>query len=239
MPIDRFVSAGYPREYLLAVDLVPNDGDNVRAAERFIARGVEELLAAQADLMDAQDCSDRPIAKVDLVAHSMGAISSRWYASFVSPERVRRLITLAGANHGTNELCGHSGDGNRQMCPAFSEATGENEVQFRLNGTNRTPVDETPYGAGIDRPTVRSIPPDAKRRIAYLTVRLTEDEWIDPADSAVLDGADDLDPEVGRGFPVMQTHPGNLLFLAPTRHDDLPMHPDLIRLVAGILSAPD
>ena len=235
--IDYLASHGYPIEYLFAVDMFPDNGDNIRAAEIFIAQGVERLLVAKRRLLTEHACDATPEQKIDIVSHSMGAVSSRWYARFVSPERVGWLITLAGANHGTNDLCGHRGEGNRQMCPAYSEST--DSVQYRLNGSDRAPVDETPHGAGVDRRGVNSISPDEQRRVAYLTVRLAHDEWIDPAESAMLDGADDFSRWLDGDYPVTQSHPGNLLFDAPTGHDDLPMHPELIRLVTDVLSAPD
>lgn len=233
--IAAFTDRGYPPEYLSAVDMVPNDGDNVRAAETFIAEGVEQLLASSKSAATKSGCSEIPPEKVDMVAHSMGAFSSRWFARFVGPERVRTIVTLAGANHGTNKLCGRSGTGDRQMCPAFSDQTGGDDVQHRLNGTSSMPLDETPFGVGADPQPAGRIPPDDRRSISYFTVRLEPDAWIEPADSAMLDGAGGATAQATDGFPLEETSNGNFLFRGQTSHDDLPYHPALIRFVLQIL----
>ena len=187
--VAEFQRAGYPDTALLAVDLVPNDGDNIAAAEQQISDAVSHLLTLSRE--QARECPSGPVDKVDIVAHSMGALSSRWYASRVAPERVRFLVTVAGANHGTDAICGYRGRGNEQMCPAFTERTGRKEVQVPLNGRNNQPVDETPFGIGSDGPDRPAIAPDDDRRIVYLTVRLEPDEWIIPPQSAELCAANE------------------------------------------------
>jgi triacylglycerol esterase/lipase EstA (alpha/beta hydrolase family) len=74
---------GYPDSWLLAVELDPADGANVAAAEGPISEGVDQLLA------------DHGGGTVDVVAHSMGAASARWYATKLHPEHVRSLTTVA------------------------------------------------------------------------------------------------------------------------------------------------
>lgn len=180
-------------------------------------------------------CQGAPPAEVDIVAHSMGAFSARWFARFVMAEKVRTIVTLAGANHGTDMLCGLSGVGNRQMCPAYSESGGNDNIQRKLNGTGALPVDETPFGLGADRGDRARIPPDGRRRIVYFTVRLDPDEWIVPADSAVLDGAGGKAIEGIDELPVIETSSGNFLFQGPTSHDGLPSDPELIQFVFHLL----
>jgi len=154
-PMLRFLVAdGYPRVYLHAVDMSPDDGDNVRAATTFIAPAVDTLLATAAQHAPAGSAP----SKVDIVAHSMGALSGRWYAAKIRPDRVRTVITLAGANHGTNALCGYPGKGNQQMCPAFGNAW----LQRELNGAARAPSDETPYGVGLDPPGITTVAPSTE-----------------------------------------------------------------------------
>lgn len=231
---------GYPPTYLHAVDIKPNNEANDRAAAAFIAPGVESLLAKAQET--ARNAGAPIPVKVDIVAHSMGAVSSRWYIAKLHPERVRTWISLAGANHGTNALCGHSGAGNQQMCPAFATLGAESALQVALNGTPSAPIDETPYGLGIDSLPVKRIPPDADRNILYLSVRIEPDYWIKPENSAVIDGAgrrDGLPIPIPAGVPVQETSPGNYLFLSRVGHDPLPQHPDLIRLVVSMLSVRD
>lgn len=233
--VDAFLQAGYPAAYLMAIDMVPREGDNVRAAETFISAGVKDLLAGGAAALRASACDLPAPGQVDIVAHSMGAFSSRWFARFVEPAAVRTLVSLAGANHGTDELCGRSGRGDRQMCPAFAANARESEVQVALNGTSAAPADETPFGVGRDAPGRESIPPDDHRRIAYFSIRLEPDRWITPATSAILDGAGGPTPPATDGIPVTETSPGNYRFNGQTTHDGLPTHPLLIRFVLRIL----
>jgi len=223
---DHLLSKGYPPDYLLAVDLLPRDGDNVRAARRYIEPAVEKLLQAAHEIS-----AGRAAKKVDIVAHSMGAVSARWFAVKMQPEQVRTLITLAGANHGTNALCGYPGYGERQMCPAFATRS----VQSDLNGVPDIPRDETPYGVGEDPQRVNSVLPDSSREILYVTLRIDPDEWIVPADSALLSGAGGIEVPF-RHAEFRQTSAGNWLYSGEADHDLLPRDAAVIEWVAVLLS---
>lgn len=205
--IDHFEDRGYRPADLLAVDLVPPDGSNVVAAEQAITQAVERLLARSGRTAGG---------KVDIVAHSMGALSSRWYATQVRPDRVRTLVTVGGANHGTDALCGYPDEGGADLCPAFAVA--DNPVQVRLNGTPGAPVDETPYGRGADRPGTPTVAPEPDREIRYVAVLVPDDQWIRPNPSSELDGADPV-ARLPDGVAVTQPRPGNLAFAEPTDHD--------------------
>jgi len=230
---------GYPAAYLHAIDMRPRDGDNVRAAERFVAAGAERLLEDSRSAASASGCGVEAPDKIDIVAHSMGAFSARWYIRFIGGEHVRLMVALAGANHGTDRLCGRSGKGDRQMCPAFADAADPDNVQQRLNGTRAAPEDETPWGLGEDSADRERIPPDEERRIGYVTVRVEADEWIEPAESALLDGAGGIDTGNTGSLPLRETSPGNYLFLGSASHDGLPYHPDLVRFVLELLRQTD
>lgn len=234
--IERFRAQGFPSSYLVAVRLTPNDGSNVRAADRFIAPAVEAVLA-EAQRRAAKGGCPAP-AKVDLVAHSMGAVSARWYVAQLDASRVRNLVGIAPANHGTDALCGYSGDGNRELCPAFAASAEQSRVQFVLNGSPAAPRDETPFGYGADSAWRSRIPPTRNSGIYYWTIRLDPDEWIRPASSALLDGAG------GRRLPalppdVIETSPGNLLWPGNISHDDLPRQSALIDFVLQLLAGDD
>ena len=236
--IDYLLQQGYPPSFLVAVDLKPNSGSNVRAAETIIAQTIEELLMdSRAEAEKAGQ--PRPSMKVDVVAHSMGAVSSRWYAAKIEPGCVRTLITIAGANHGTDALRGISGAGNREMVPPFASSAEESAVQAALNGIPDDPTDETPYGLGLDREGVPSLPPSEGREVLYLTIRLPRDRWITPESSAMLDGAGGIELAVPTDVPVSETSPGNFLFHGRSGHDGLPRNPDVIRLVASFLLSRD
>jgi pimeloyl-ACP methyl ester carboxylesterase len=223
------VDGGYRREWLEAVQLVPDDGANVRAAERILRPAVDAVLERAESLAKEQGC--RTPRRVDLVAHSMGAVSARWYAARIAPEKVRTLVGIAPSNHGTNALCGLSGAGNAEMCPAFARGG----VQLDLNGSASSPRDETPFGTGADSRTAVRVAPEPLRTIDYFTLRLEPDEWIKPESSAVLDGAG------GRTWPTLprdarETTPGNVLWGSPAGHDSFPGDPELIATVVALLT---
>jgi pimeloyl-ACP methyl ester carboxylesterase len=217
--IDHLVARGYPRDMLLAVTLDPADGSSVAAAEGPVAAGVEQLVGASG-------------GTVDIVAHSMGGVSARWYASRLHPERVRSLTTVVGANHGTDVLCGLPGAGAAEMCPAFSP---DGQVQAALNGAPGAPVDETPYGRGPDPAGVTPVPAQDGRTIRYTAVAIPVDEWIEPVASSDLAGADEL-----TGLPsglADQPEPGNLVAGFATDHDAI-LHDDaMLSILDTVLTA--
>ncbi len=224
---------------LHTIELTPANGDNIRAAELQIAPFIEDVLA-RSNLERAatgRPPIDKPIDKVSLVGHSMGALSARWYAAVLHPERVALFIATSGANHGTTWRCESPfGEGHRQMCPPFAADAAQSALQFRLNGGPAADVDETPYGIGRDAPGVRSLRPDATRAIVYLTLRTADDGYIHPADSLLLDGAGGLaretDPEL-----ASQTLPGNFLLREPSGHDELLSSPAALRWLDQVLRA--
>lgn len=222
--------AGYPGNYLRAVALRPNDGDNVRAAEGEIAKVVRKTLADAATYANA--CNIPAPDKVDIVAHSMGAFSSRWYTRFVGPENIRTVVSIAGANHGTDDLCGLPGKGNRQLCPANAG----DGIQAMLNGTLAAPLDESPYGLGDDSPGRPVIAPDETREIAYFAIYIDPDEWITPAASARIDGAGGRGAPGVAAFPVAETSTGNYRWLGDVHHDGLPEDADVIAFVIALLT---
>lgn len=236
--IRHLVDIGYPREYLYAVDIVPNTMANVPAATSVIAPAAAALLARAKAAQSGGDRGQVP-ERLDIVSHSMGAVSSRWYAAKLHPELVRTWIGLAGAHHGTNAICRFTDNAAQEMCPAFATNATTHAVQVALNGAAGAWVDETPYGLGIDRPGVPRIPRDSTRNILYLTVRIEPDGWIQPERSAVLDGAGGVPIAVPEGVSVQETSPGNFLFRARVGHDPLLRHRGLIRLVAAMLGARD
>lgn len=226
---------GYPDEYLYAVTISPNRMANIAAAETLLAPAVEEFLE-RAVAVAKENGATRLPDKVDIVAHSMGAVSSRWYAAKIKPERVRLWIGLAGANRGSNALCEHRDDGAKDLCPAYAQSPDESFVQVELNGTKQAPRDETPFSAAADPEGSPRIAPDRGRNIVYFTVRIDPDEWIIPADSAELSGAGGVNIELPSR--VRETSPGNFL-LTGSGVDHMSMLYDdaLLALVGRLLSA--
>ncbi len=132
--IDHLSATGYPRDYLRAVDIQPNVMGNIDAAELVIAPAVEEIIKnARFAALKAGYTGALP-ERVDLVSHSMGAVSSRWYAARLVPERVRVWVSLGGANHGSSVLCEYHDDGAVDLCPAFAASKEMSLVQVTLNG---------------------------------------------------------------------------------------------------------
>ena len=236
---DTFIRNAYPPAYVLTINMVPNDGDNVSAAESFISPGAKRLLERSRRLFGRSNCNGNPPDRIDIVAHSMGAFSARWYARFVAPETVQTIVTIAGANHGTDALCRRPGSGDQQMCPAYDYgSSGNRNVQAKLNGTADAPLDETPWGAGRDSAAIASLPPDETRRIRYLTIRIEPDEWIIPSESALLDGADKWSFDNLERYRLRETSPGNLLFYGTSTHDGLLANSELIQFLVIVLALP-
>lgn len=238
--ISFLVRSGYPHQYLKAIQLHPNDGSNIDAAEKQIAPAIEKLLESINEHIKKEQPGIELKTKVDLISHSMGALSSRWYSAKVRPDTVRVWLSLAGANHGTDPLCGSSGQGADDMCPAFAKSKEESLIQYELNGAPHVAdIDESPYGIGKDSPDVNSIMPDESRRILYITVRVASDKAIMPGESAMLDGAGGINIRIPEKVRTKETSSGNILMIDHLHHDGLLKEKDIFKLVKIILDSPD
>jgi triacylglycerol lipase len=88
--VGRFEKDGYPKSHLRAYSYNTSQS-NKTTAETIVKSEVEKLLASTG------------AAKVDVIAHSMGSLNSRWYVKFVGGEsQVDEWVSLGGPNHGTN-----------------------------------------------------------------------------------------------------------------------------------------
>jgi hypothetical protein len=137
--IARFSGLGYPADYLAAIAFADPFGSNVSQARDELAPFVDDVLARTG----AQ--------RVDIVAHSMGGLSTRlWIKFHGGAEKVRDYVSLAGTHHGTAWSCAFtwSGEGAEETCPAYADQEESvNGVQWDLNGDPDLPdVDETPFG---------------------------------------------------------------------------------------------
>ncbi|MET7570676.1 alpha/beta fold hydrolase [Streptomyces sp. NPDC005492] len=100
--------------------------------------------------------------KVDLVTHSMGSLNGRYYLKNLGGTRyVDDFVSLAGPNHGSSTalLCAW-------LYPSCAEMVPGGDFLTALNAGEETPGD-----------------------IGYFTFRSTCDEYINPDDSTVLEGA--------------------------------------------------
>jgi triacylglycerol lipase len=88
--VDRFLAAGYSPDELMAFSYNTSQSNRTTAAE--IAGRVDALLEAN----DAD--------QVDVIAHSMGSLSSRHYLKFLGGAAgpVDSWVSLGGPNHGTD-----------------------------------------------------------------------------------------------------------------------------------------
>jgi pimeloyl-ACP methyl ester carboxylesterase len=239
--IKDLIRSGHPQEYLKAIQLHPNTGSNIDAAENQIALAVEEHIKIVNALIRKRHSSVPPKKKIDLFSKSMGALSSRWYTARIHPERVRIWLAFGGANHGSNVLCGWKGVGADDLCPAFAENPKESLIQYLLNGKPHVAdIDETPYGLGRDSAGVKTIPSDNTRKILYISIRTTPDKWIKPETSPMLDGAGGINIEFPASIRAKQTSPGNILMTNGVGHDAMPSDQhtmNLIRLIISTASA--
>lgn len=223
---------GWPADYLMAVQLQPNDGANIPAAETQLLPAAQALLArARARATQAGWAAPTKLA---VIGHSMGAVSGRWLAAKLIPGHVAVFIGIAGAHHGTSAVCGLAGAGNDELCPAFPSA-GESPVLDQLNGTSDRPVDPTPYGAAPDAAQEPSVRPDADTCISWYSLSIDPDEWITPAASARLPGSGGAEPvDLPRG--IVRLAPGEFRLDEKVRHDDLPATPAVMAWVTSLLS---
>jgi pimeloyl-ACP methyl ester carboxylesterase len=238
--INELEKSGYPRSYLKAIQLTPDNGANIEAAELQIAPAIENFLTGINSRLKKTKPSIPPKTKIDLVSHSMGALSARWYAARIRPDRVRVWLSLAGASHGTDVLCGFKDPGSRDLCPAYAGSDRESRIQYALNGDPRVrDADETPYGVGKDAPGVNVIRPERSRNILYISIRTTPDRALRPESSPILDGAGGAIGLLPSGVPAEETSPGNILMKNRTGHDEMLSDAATIHVVRSILERAD
>jgi triacylglycerol esterase/lipase EstA (alpha/beta hydrolase family) len=146
--IDRFVAAGYPRSRMVAITYNSNQSNATIANQ--VRDAVNSLRASTG------------AARVDIVTHSMGGLSSRYYLKNLGGTAVvDDWVSLGGPNHGTNTayFCYPFSAGCRDMVPGSS-------FLDSLNATDETP------GA-----------------VHYGTFWSSCDEVINPDSSVLLSGA--------------------------------------------------
>ncbi|MFD7630736.1 esterase/lipase family protein [Streptomyces sp. NPDC059851] len=129
---DRFRSDGWPADRLHRWTY-PTSQSNTTTASRLAAE-IDRVLAATG------------AAKVDLVTHSMGSLSSRHYLKNLAGEgKVDAWVSLAGPNHGTNTayLCGSPSCADMRPGSPFLTAlnTGDETPGAARYATWRSPCD--------------------------------------------------------------------------------------------------
>lgn len=144
----RLIGAGWPRDFVETITFEEPTGSNRIHADE-LARAVDELL----ERTGAEE--------VDIVAHSMGGLATRWYLLRHPGAPVRRVAFLGSPHRGT--LAAHLawGEGRQEMMP-------DSPFLDTLNA-------EAPAPEGVDA----------------VTVRTTVDTHIVPGESATLPGVPD------------------------------------------------
>jgi triacylglycerol lipase len=133
--IKNFEKDGYKKSELSAYTYNTNTS-NKTLAETEVKSHVESLLKATG------------ASKVDIIAHSMGSLNTRWYVKFVAggQEKVDDWVSLGGPNHGTTtaNLCFSVACEEMRVGSKFlEELNAEDETPGTVNyGTWWSPCDE-------------------------------------------------------------------------------------------------
>jgi triacylglycerol lipase len=168
--IERLIDDGWPPEYLVGFNAMdPAAGCNIDNA------------AAIAALVDSVLLSTGQ-SRVDIVAHSMGTLSSRYYIKNLGgQEVVNTYVTLGGMHHGLGSPC-LSPEG---MQCTWDELCGDRAYLTQLNE-----------------------PPATPGQLYWVSIYGTEDATV-PNDSSHLEGAENISlPGVAHsGTSGLEQHP--------------------------------
>jgi triacylglycerol lipase len=131
--IGRFEKDGYAKSSLSAYSYNTSQSNKVDAEE--VKSKVEALLKSTG------------ATKVDIIAHSMGSLNSRWYIKFLGGEsKVDDWVSLGGPNHGTEfaNFCGSTSCVEMRIGSKFlGELNAGDETPGTVNyGTWWSPCDE-------------------------------------------------------------------------------------------------
>lgn len=150
---DWLMSEGWPESHLHAIQYSNTTGSNIPNAEE-LSQFIDQVLKkTKAD-------------KVDIIAHSMGGLSTRYYIKNLDGSKVDDVITLGSPHHGTDSAYfGWFTEGAREMMPGSTFLT-------ELNSG-----DESPDGT------------DTSSVIQYTSIYSSSDTVINPYTSSILDGA--------------------------------------------------
>jgi triacylglycerol esterase/lipase EstA (alpha/beta hydrolase family) len=145
----RLIAAGWPESHVIALTFEDRTGSN-RDHAREISHAVDSLLALTG------------AGRVDIVAHSMGGLATRFYLRNDGAEHVRRVVFMATPQRGTYTAYLAFGQGREEMIPGS---------EF-LKELNQGP----PVPSGVEA----------------LTIRTALDLHVLPDESATLPGVPDV-----------------------------------------------
>lgn len=157
--VSRLIDDGWPSELLFAYTFEYPISDEATCnadSATVIAGWVDAILVATGK------------TNIDIVAHSMGTLSSRYYIKNLGGQDVvNTYATLGGQHHGLSSPCASNALGEFQPC-AWKELCESNEFIAQLNADPATPGD-----------------------LWWVSVHGTADDST-PIDSAILDGAENI-----------------------------------------------
>jgi triacylglycerol lipase len=147
------ISEGWAESQLFAIQYSNTTGSNIQNANE-LSNFVNQVL------------KKTKANKVDIIAHSMGGLSTRYYIKNLNgASKVNDVITLGSPHHGTNSAYfGLFTSGAQEMMPGSNF----------LNNLNSS--DETP---GVD--------------VQYTSIYSSSDEIINPYTSSILAGANNIE----------------------------------------------
>lgn len=146
--IGKFEKDGYAKSALMAYSYNTSQSNKIDA-EKEVKSHVETLLK-----------NNPGATKVDIIAHSMGSLNTRWYIKFLGGEaKVDDWVSFGGPNHGTKQA---------NIC--FTTPC----IEMRQNSTFLNELN-----AGDETPGT----------VNYGTWWSPCDEFINPAESVILSGA--------------------------------------------------
>jgi triacylglycerol lipase len=146
----HLLAAGWPSTHVEAVTFAVPTGSN---------RDHADELAAAVDSLRVHAGADR----VDIVAHSMGGLATRWYLLTRPDAPVRRVVFIASPHRGTLSAMLAWGDGRDEMMP------------------------DSPF---LDSLNTRAPTPEG---VEAITIRTPVDTHIVPGENATLPGVPDYE----------------------------------------------
>lgn len=129
----------------LRIRLLAAGWPHVRALTFEDATGSNRDHAAEIETAIAEVLLETGAEEVDVVAHSMGGLATRWYLMQRTPSPVRRVVFLASPHRGTLSAHLAWGEGRDEMMPESAFLDSLNAGRFLPPGieaiTIRTPLD--------------------------------------------------------------------------------------------------
>ncbi len=155
--LNRMKNDGCPEEYLYAPEFDDRTGCNPEHGLQ-VKRWVETLVERTG------------FQKINIIAHSMGALDTRYYIKYLCGyRRIKNVVTIGGANHGTVVACSEPiSCGAESMCRgSSSDAWRDNEFLAMINSCDETPGNN----------------------VMYTSIWSAFDEIIRPPESSIISGA--------------------------------------------------